>query len=154
MGFDAKKFSRETWQPRVAEVEVPELAAYYGDGPAVWPVRGLTGEELFRVRQAGEQAGTLGALAEALAAGKKDLADTIKELAGVGEAIPEDYTRRIEAVLLGSVEPVERGALVKLGQVHPVVLTRLADKIFELTGLGQQPGKPKGSGETPASATP
>jgi hypothetical protein len=63
--------------------------------------------------------------------------------------------RRIEAVEIGLLEPrLDRGAVVKLAGAYPVEFQQISNEIFRLTGEGMDPGKPDGSGATPASEPP
>lgn len=154
MQFDAREFNRTKFAPRIERVKVPELQRFYGSGEPVWEVRGLTGEEMSRVRTAGDAQRNILAVVDGLAsANLKEQAAAIRELIGASDTLPEDYVRRIEILLLGSVEPVERPVAVKLATVYPVTLHTLTDAILKLTGLGQEPGKSHGSGATQESAT-
>jgi len=153
MAFNSTAFNREKFTPRTALVEVPELASYYGEESPVWAVRGLTGPELATVRAAGEKTSALNALAGALGGEAKEKLAAVQELFGLDHSLPADYERRIETLLAGSVEKIDRPTAVKLGSAFPVVLYKLTDEILSLSGLGQQPGKSNGSGATPASAT-
>jgi hypothetical protein len=90
-----------------------------------------------------------------LAGSTSDKIDAVKELFGVGDGVTEEYAKRIEILLVGSVRPkIDRQEAVRLLRDFPTVAGKLTDTILELTGLGSVPGKLKGSGETPASETP
>jgi len=155
MGFDAKKFKRERFTPRTAEVPVPDLAEWFGDGePAVWGVRGLTGQEVARAREvatrgAQNQAALLEAFSKRVPA---EAVEAIRAWAGEGGK-PAAMTLKIEYLLIGSVSPDLSGdsgmeVALKLLEAFPAVFEFLTGKIIELTGLGSEPGKSKPSGGT------
>lgn len=158
MEFDQQAFARASFSPRTEVVKVPELVHFFrGDGDPAWTVRGLTGEELYRVKAAAETGATMRAMVEALSAGAgRERVAAIRSAFGLDESTtPEEYAKRIEMLLLASVSPrVDRPTVVKLIAAFPATVATLTDAILRLTGLGQQPGKSSGSGETPASATP
>lgn len=154
MAFDAKSFNREKFAERHQDVPVPALAAYYGEGEAVWTVRCLTGPEMALVKAAPEKHGSLLAMADVLGQSLKEKAEAIKHLFGLDEKLNPEYVMRIEAVTLGSVEPVDRATVVRIGKLFPVVLADLSNAVFALSGLGHEATKkPTGSGENPASET-
>lgn len=134
---------------------VPELAEFNGGEPVPFVVRGLTGEELFRVRGSVERDNQVKALIEAVASTGAGQVKAIREAFGLADELHEDHIKRLEMLILATVDPkIDRPMAVKLAAVHPVAFSRLTDKILVLTGLGQVAGKQKGSGETTESATP
>jgi len=46
MPFDAKAFAKAKFEPRTAELRIPELQEWFGDDDPVFVVRGLSGIEL------------------------------------------------------------------------------------------------------------
>lgn len=154
--FDEKKFSRAAFVPRTHRHFVPELKGYFGsDEESYWEVRGLTGQEMFQAKMAIDRDKTIRAAIAAMATTGNEQIQAFQELMALGESVPEEYSKRIELVSIGSVAPkVERTTVVKLAKNFPATLNTLSDKILELTGLGHELGKPKGSGETAASETP
>jgi len=157
MSFDAKKFLKTKWQPRTEDFPVPDLKAFFPDGAkAVWKVRGLTGQELGRAAEAAERNKNIAALIEGLTAeAAKDKAQAVKELLGVGGNAPADIAKRIEHLVLGSVDPPCTPDLsVRLCEVFPVEFYQLTNKIMELSGKGQLPGKQPPSGGTENAAPP
>jgi hypothetical protein len=69
--------------------------------------------------------------------------------------VPDDVAKRIEHLVLGSVDPVCTPDLaVRLCETYPVEFYQLTTKILELTGKGQEPGKSKRSGKTAMSGPP
>lgn len=150
--MNLQKFLNESFVPRTATIEVPELAEYFADSePAEWIVRGLTAAELARANLAAEHgAENARALIEAFA-GSGDKAAAIKKAAGIDDAeVPGDVSRRIEMLTAGSVSPVlgneNRDGAVRLAETFPTVFYNLTNKILSLTGQGSEVGKRKRSG--------
>jgi hypothetical protein len=156
MPFDTKAFLKTKFVPRTAEVPVPELQAFFPEGTkAVWIVRGLTGSECGRVNEAVEKNKNVAALLESFMSSEtKEKIEAIKTSFGLSANItPDDIARRIEQLVLGSVNPVcTQEMAVKIGETVAYVLYGLTTKIVELTGRGQLPGKQPPSGETAKSA--
>ncbi|WP_024333120.1 hypothetical protein [Desulfotignum balticum] len=153
MGFDAEKFLNTKMQPRTADVPVPGLASWFGEGEPVFKVRGITGQELGQAKQAVATRKDLAALVDGIIGGtSKEKAESAKKILGMGEAVPEQVALRIHIVRLGSVDPdLDEEATVKLCTCYPVEFEVIGKKILELTGQGHEPGKAEASGVTPAS---
>jgi hypothetical protein len=154
MSFDAKKFLKTKWQPRTEDYPVPDLAAFFPEGtPAVWLVRGLTGQELGRAAEAADRNKSVAAILEGLvSADMKEKAESVRNLLGIGGDAPADIAKRIEHLTLGSVDPpCTQELAVRLCEVFPIEFYQLTNKIMELSGKGQMPGKPQPSGATAAS---
>jgi hypothetical protein len=154
MSFDAKKFLKTKFTARTADVPVPDLQAYFPDGEkALWKVRGLTGRELGRANEAAEKNRNIAAILEGLAAGaSKEKTEAVKELLGVGGTAPQDIAKRLEQLVMGSVEPpCTLDLALHLCESFPVEFFQLTNKIVELTGQGRLPGKPQPSGESEKS---
>jgi len=149
--MDLNKFINEAFIPRTAEIEVPELQAYFGDDKPLWTVRGLTAAELARANMAADQGGdNARALIEAFA-GSGDKVTALRRAAGISdEEVPADVSRRIEMLTAGSVSPAlgqqNRDGAVKLAETFPTVFYNLTNKILSLTGQGAEVGKRKRSG--------
>ncbi len=157
MSFESQSFMREKFQRRIEEVKVPELARWYGEAEPVWTVHGLNGAELARVKAAPQSQRAVYDLAETLAhATGTEVQEALQKLLGIDqESLPEDYVKRLEILTLGSIDPpCDKQLAKRIAAVYPVVFSRLTEKILELSGMGQEPGKSNDSGETPASATP
>jgi len=149
MNFDSKKFLNAQFTPSSEKVKVPSLKAFFDGGECVWEVRGLTGKELGKVNEAAEKNKNVSALLEGLiSTSSKEKAASIKKLVGtVGDDAPQDIARRIEQLVLGSVDPVvDIEIALKLCEEMPVVFFELTNKITILTGKGSVLGKPKPSG--------
>ena len=149
MAFDSKKFLKTKFSPRTEEVSVPDLQAFFREGErAVWTVRGLTGQELGRANEAAERNRNIAAILEGLASETaKEKAEAVKELLGIGGAAPQDIAKRLEQLTIGSVDPPCTPDLaVRLCEAFPIEFFQLTNKIMELTGRGQLPGKAQPSG--------
>lgn len=151
MEFDASKFASAAFKRREEDVPVPDLRDWFkgikeGDTP-VWRVRGLTGAELGAVNEAQAKNRNKNAIVDALSSEKEaSVTDAIRELIGTGANVPDDIARRIEMLVIGSVEPeCTHQVAVKLAEVFPVEFYELTTKITKLTGMGSEPGKPKRS---------
>jgi hypothetical protein len=147
--FKSSEFARAQFTAREKDVKVEDLAKWF-DGDPVWRVRSLSGEELARVHQAGDNASNMLDIAEALISGAGSGAgDAIKELLGVTDTTPEDFAKRIEMILIASVEPkVDRQTVVKIADAFPVVFMEISGEIMQLTALGKTLGKPNASTKT------
>lgn len=158
MSFETKGFLREKFSARTAAVKVPELSQWFAEGAApVWIVKGLSAPGLSRVREAVGKDKVILNLVEILASATgSEIQGPLKTLLNLDEDnLPEDYVKRLELLILGSVDPAcDRDLAKKIAEVYPSIFTRLTEKILELSGLGAVPGKPQDSGKIPASATP
>jgi hypothetical protein len=155
--FDAKRFLKTKFTPRTEVVPVPDLRQFFPDGEeAVWKVRGLTGAELGRANEAAARNKNIAAVLEALAGeAAKEKADAVKELLGVGGTTPEDIAKRIEHLVLGSVEPKCTPDLaVRLSEAFPIEFFQITNRVMNLTGQGMLPGKQPPSGATEKSGPP
>jgi len=166
MEFDIQKFTSQAFQPREHDIPVPALAAWFkgaakkdeagAEQPPAWKVRGLTGPELAKCNEAQQRNRNRAAIAEGLASGSDDkIASAIKEILGTGQAVPDDIAKRIEMLVLGSVEPkCSHQVAVKLADAFPVEFFEITTAIVRLTGQGGEPGKPKRSSVSPKSKPP
>ena len=165
MEFDLNKFNSSSFSPREEAVPVPDLAAFFTGEPEqdengkpkppVWKVRGLTGEELARVNEAKERNRNRLAVAEGLAGSDDEVAKAIQELIGHNDKVPDDLAKRLEMLVLGSVEPqCSQQLAVKLSQAFPVEFYLLTGRITQLTGQGSVVGKPKRSSGKVKSKSP
>lgn len=147
--FDIRAFMARTYTPREGNVSVPALREYFGDGhkPA-WKVRGLTADEIARCNEAAEKNRKVQAIIEALTSSDKmDMIDGMRKLLGISTDVHGEVAKRLEQLTIASVEPeITLNVAVKLATVFPVEFYTITNKILELTGLGQIPGKAKPSG--------
>lgn len=148
MSFNVQKFQNTQFVPREARVPVSDLSAFFGpeDEPA-FVVRGLTGAELAVVNEAVSRNRSRAAIAEGLLSPEQaDQITAVRELLGIGCAVPDDMAKRLEMLVIGSVDPkLDLPTAVHLSEAFPVEFYTLTTKITELTGLGAEPGKPKAS---------
>lgn len=154
MPFDSKKFLKTKFTPRTEDVPVPDLQPFFPEGAkAVWKVRGLTGQEIGRASEAADRNKTIGAIMEGLTAeAAKDKVEAVKNLLGIGGNTPADIAKRLEHMTVGSVDPpCTLDLAVRVCETFPIEFYQITNKIMELTGRGQVPGKQPPSGETPKS---
>lgn len=157
MSFDLQKFQQTHFKPRTAAVPVKDLAAYFAEGmEPVFSVRGLTGTELAQVNEAVTRNRNRAAIAEGLLSKEQSKQiEAVRDLLGIGCAVPDDLARRLEMLVLGSVEPkIDSPTAVRLAEAFPIEFYALTNKITELTGLGSEPGKLKPSSESRKSSSP
>ena len=155
MPFDAKAFSKATFEPRTAEVRIAELRDWFGGDEPIFRVRGLSGIELAQALEAAQTSQSRAELAEALLDGTDGAkVDAVKEAFGLGKGVPDELIRYHELVIRGTVEPkLTRDVSVKLAERFPIDHKQLALKILALTGQGQAvKKKPSGCSAIPRSA--
>ncbi len=119
---------------------------------AIWKIRGLTGYELGLCNEASSRNKNVRAIIDGLASQiPSEIAQALKSFYGRDE-VPQDVAKRIEQLILGSVEPkVDVELATKLCKAFPIEFYILTNKINELTGKGHIPGKVQPSGETQTS---
>lgn len=158
MGFDLQGFQRAAWVHRTQEVPVAELSEFFTDGaPAVWLVRGLTADELYKIRSASSRQKTLEGIAEGLAEGSKSgAARAIKEALGSSGTLDPSTPKAMETLMAGCIDPPCDLDLARLMMdKHGLIFMRLSDAIMTLTGQGGVVEKKAApSGKTKASALP
>jgi len=148
--FDIKRFKKARFEPRTAEVRIKELDDFFEPGTEpVFRVRGLTGHELARSHDAVERNRDVNAAIEGLVSSRdKDKAGAIRSLLGVDREVPDEVARRLEQLVIGSVDPeLDLEAAGKLCKAFPIEFYLLTNKIAELTGLGSVEAKKKSSGD-------
>lgn len=160
MEFDVQKFTSTAFQQRTGEVEVEGLRPFF-KGVAEkevprWRVRGLSGAELALSNEAMTRNRNRNAIAEGMLSGVDDkVAEAVKGLLGTDGKVPDELAKRIEMLVIGSVEPeCSHQLAVKLAEAFPVEFHALTNEIVKLTGLGGEPGKPKRSSGTKTSSSP
>jgi hypothetical protein len=151
--FDMKKFDKAKFTPREKTVEVTSLALadfFPAGSDKVFVVRGLTGEELSRCTNAQRRIENIRSVLEAVfSPDSREKVPAIRELFSLGgDAIEEDYARRLEMMVAGCVSPVmDIQTAAKVAKVAPVDAKNLTDNILLLSGQGMIPGGQKASGE-------
>ena len=155
MPFDARAFAKAQFEPRIADVVIPELRDWFAGDEPILRVRGLSGIELAQALEAAQTSQSRAELAEALLEGTDGAkVDAVKEAFGLGKGVPDELIRYHELVIRGTVEPkLTRDVSVKLAERFPIDHKQLALKILALTGQGQAvKKKPNACSATPKSA--
>lgn len=152
MGFDTQGFQRAPWEHRTQEVPVPELAEFFTDGsPAVFKVRGLSADELYKIRFSVSRHLVIEGIAEGLAeASKSGATRAINEVLSTSQLHPAT-PRAIETLIFGCVDPpCDLDMARLLMSKHGVVFMKLSDTIMTLAGLGGEVAKKaEPSGQSP-----
>ncbi len=155
MAFLTKEFIRTKFEPRTADIPVPDLKQWFDGDDLVWRVRGLDGNELGRCNALAEKnRRSITEIAEGLTSGKSaELIGTVRQLVGLGDDIPMEVAQGIEYLICGSVNPeCDLDLAVKLNLNFPVEFRQLVHRIIHLTGMGfAAAGKPPASGTDPIS---
>lgn len=153
MAFDLDRFQKAKFEPRRQEVEVELLKDFFPEGqPPIWIVRGLSGVDLYRTADAANSQQTMIAAAKAMTSNAEKIA-AFREAFGLNaEATPADMARRIQSLVLGSVEPkIDLPDAAKLAEHFATEFVKLTKAIDELTGMGADLVKPDAvSQKTPA----
>lgn len=151
--FDSRAFLHQEFEHRVVDVNLPDLAPWFGESPPVWQVRGLTGDELARVTEAVEKHRGLEAIIQGLLSTEsEEKAASVRKAMSLGNDTPADIVKRVEMLIMGSVSPkCDLELAVKIKDTFPVEFMNLTNTILRATGKGQVPGKSNGSGETSPS---
>ena len=149
MGIDLKKMRALKFKDRTEEVPVPMYNEASKNGKAVWIIRGLSGEELYAVREAVTRAAnTEELMAKVLSGEVKEKVQAALDLLGLGDQLPDEYIRRLNILRLGSVDPkVSHEDAKQLALDFPILFNELTDKIQNLTGMGRTLGESKPSGQ-------
>lgn len=149
--FDSKRFLATQFIPREEDVPVPDLKEFFGDGDKpVWRIRGLDGYELGSVEEVKRRNKQVESILEGiLSAGSKKQAEAIKKLVGNSQDATDDVAKRLEMLVLSSIDPVcDLDLAIKLLKTFPIEFFDITNKVNILTGKGHVPGKPKPSGKT------
>ena len=155
MSFDLQGFQRAAWVHRTQEVAVPELAEWFTAGaPAVFVVRGLSADELYKIRSSASRQKVLEGIAEGLAEGSKSgAARAILDALGGAGTLDPATPRAMETLMAGCVDPpCDLDMARLLESKHGLIFMRLSDAIMSLTGQGGMvEKKAEPSGVTPES---
>lgn len=150
--FMGTKFER-----RQKTVRLPELKGFFPDGRHPdFIVQGLNGPEMAKSLEAARKYKDISGLIDGiLSNNSKEKIEAIKESLGITAKVPEEITKRIEQLVMGSVDPkFTQEAAVKFCENYPVEFYTLTNAIVELTGRGHEPGKLKPSGMMKKSGQP
>jgi len=144
--MNLQKYRNERRSPRTEKIKVPQLTDYF-EGDPLFEVRGLTGSELGRCREAAARNRDVQAMAAALIGGNSDeKAEDLRQLA-TGPDLHDDICQRQEMLSLGCIDPkIEHSDAVLLSEDFPTEFYALTNAILKLTGAGRVLGKPKASG--------
>ena len=160
MKFNTSRYLSTKYQPRTAEVEVPELREMFDDledgEKPVFIVRSLTRTDFIKMQDVINRNSNIAAVIEAIGSGgsSEPLLEQLKANLGVGDDVPEGAARELVMLEAGMQDPEFTTELaVKLYETHAMVVTRLINEISRLTNAGWEPGKPSGSTGTVLSAT-
>jgi hypothetical protein len=152
MAFKIQDFKAAQFKPRVGEVPVPELQPFFENGEnPVWRVRGLTGIELARANDAADRNKKVSAVVEGvLSSSSKKIAKSVKQV--IDPDTPQDIAKRLEHLMTGSTDPeCDLELAKKICERYPIEFYAITNKILQLTGKGQSPGKAGPSGKTQKS---
>jgi hypothetical protein len=148
MTFDKNKWLKTEFQPRTSEVKLLQLADWFSDGEPIFVVRGLTGNEVGRVRDALIKNKNIESIIEAISE-NSDQIDKLKEAIGIGAETPFDVIKRLEELTIALIDPsFTIQDAVKFAERHPIEFYQLTNEINRLTGLGLDVKKSQNSGMT------
>ncbi len=134
--FDTKNFINTKLSPRTEEIKVKELQSWFGEDEPIWTVTGL-GHKQIAIAEERSSTDHMEALVKAVAGNTTEQADAIRKIMGVDNGAPKDTKKRIELLVMGSVNPkIEQEVAVKIAINFPTVLIQLTNAILKLTGLG------------------
>ena len=153
MGFKTKEFMDAETSFRTEEVKVPDLKDWF-DGEPVWKIRGLTGNECGKCSElSGGNRKTAAEFVSAMMSKTQDEATgALKGFLSLSGDMPQDNAKRIEYLIMGSVDPVcDLELALKLNEAFPVEFISITNMILSLTGKGMILGKPMPSGTIPQS---
>lgn len=151
------KFMGTKYERRQKTVRLPELKGFFPEGQHPdFIVQGLTGPELAKCLDAAKRYKDIAGLIEGILSNvSKEKIDAIKESLGITAKVPDEIAKRLEQLILGSVEPkFTQEAATKFCEYYPVEFYTLTNTIVELTGRGHEPGKSKPSGTMKKSEQP
>ncbi len=148
MPFDAERFKRAGYTPRVEEVPMPVLAEFFGEGEAaVFVVRGLSANELHLAIEAGARNRNVDAVVKAIASSADQVAN-IRQALGMSTDTPGEISKRLQMLVSGAVSPeIDDAVAAKLAETFPVEFYDLTNRITALTGQGASRVKPLASSQ-------
>jgi hypothetical protein len=137
--FNTNKFMQTDLVAREIDVPVPDLKDWFDkDDKPVWKVRGLSGSEMAKSQESATKSKNILAVIESITGNaKKEKVEALKELLGTDDSVPVELAKRMEQLVMGSIEPeIDLSLAVKLSQHHPVTFMQITTEILKLTGLG------------------
>jgi hypothetical protein len=144
MAFDVNKFLQTSFKHRTEAVPVPDMKEFFEEeSKPEFIVRGLTGQEIGRCAEAATKRESVNMLISGLMTTvTQETVEAAKDVLGVGKDTPQDIAKRIEHLVAGSVDPVcSLDLAVKVCETFPIEFYQITNKIMELSGRGQVPGK-------------
>lgn len=152
MGLDLKKIKSAKFKDRTKEMVIPAELLKGAGWPkgTKWIIKALSGEELYRVRQAVERARNTEELISKLVSGSaKEKVEAALGALGLGDELPDEYVRRLNILKMGSVDPAIDHEFAKfMAQNFATFFNELTDQVQVLTGQGRSLGESKPSGQT------
>lgn len=160
MSFDLEKFDKAQFKSRTDTVPVPELQAFFAKDTKpedmVFKIRNLEATEVTAANDSFEKARKLEKFLEQVAS--PDQNEQVKGLVqamGFEKGTTPDLAKRFDLFHFGCVEPkFTRTQAVRFAKHFPGQFYVITNAVWRLTGLGSDPGKLPGSGETQESAAP
>ena len=156
--FDSEAFRQQKFTPREGTVDVTGtvLAKYFTglkEGEkAIWTLRGLTADEIYKSTPSSAQEKYAISLVEALeSSDQREISETIKNIMGVGDDVHREVATRVSQLAIASMSPtIPRPVAVKIANIAPSLFLTMSGKVLELTDMGQIEGKsqPSGTGKT------
>lgn len=147
MAFDKAAFMRQTFEPRIATIDLPALKLWFDGKNTEWKVRGQTASEMARSFDSANKAKNLESIINAISHSENQVKE-LKKAIGISDDVPDDIIKRLEQLVSCSVEPVcDMPLAVKLAETFPIEFYQITNKIVELTGQGMNVPKQKSSGK-------
>lgn len=149
MAFDAERFNAAPSTLRTARYRIEALREFFGGEDPVFELRQLTGEELAVCHEAAKTNRDVTEIISGLMSGdSKEKVQSVLAAIGRGShQVPDEHAKRIEMLILGSVEPkLDRTTVVRIGKLFPVDFMVLTNMISGLSGQGAILGESSGSG--------
>lgn len=141
MPFDLHQFKKSSLAPRTARVDVPALSPFFGaDEPPVWEVRGLSANEIAKANEAETKNQRLDSMITVLeAVNQSEQINGLRESLGLGGNTHSEVIRRIEQLVMGSINPtITTDLAVRLAEHYPIEFYQITNEILKLTGMGSE----------------
>lgn len=136
--FKKESLKRENLEQRTAEVEVPELNKIMGLGStevAVVKVRQLTLDEVIKFKT--ETLSHIKNLLDGIVEASVDASSVASEMKDALKRMSPETEIRIDTVSVALIDPkLLRSDIVFLSNMFPLVISRIYNKIVEITNSG------------------
>ncbi len=144
--FNNTAFMKRQYQHRTANIDVPDLTAFFGEDAPIWTVRGQTANEIAQGHESSAKNKNIANLLAAVANDKTKI-EELKSAVGISDETPTDIVIRLEQLVSCSVSPeIDKPLALKLAETFPIVFYTLTNKIVELSHQGMDVKKLKNSG--------